>query len=101
MHESQVHAESHPGPRQYLVIAAILTVITIGEIGVFLIESLNSAVMAGILLVLSGIKFAGVVAYYMHLRYDDRRYTLLFVAPFFMMVTIIIALMALFSNLTR
>lgn len=100
MEQHHVSEEHHPGPGLYIKVAAILSVITIIEVLVFYL-SLSPALMAAILLALSGAKFAGVVAYFMHLKFDDRRYTLLFIAPFFLMISILVALLALFQNLTR
>ena len=92
---------AHPTAAVYIRIAVILTIITLGEFGIFYITSLSSAVMTGFILALSSLKFAIVVGYYMHLKFDNWRFTVLFVAPFFIMLSILIVLLALFSSLTR
>lgn len=96
------HAEehSHPGPRQYIVIGAILAVITLIEFGVFYL-SLDPALMTWIILTLSASKFMLVVGYFMHLKFDDARFSALFFSPFVIMISIAVVLMALFFNLTR
>jgi hypothetical protein len=42
-----------------------------------------------------------VVFFFMHLRMDDNRFALLFFAPMVIMVALVIALLALFQNITR
>ena len=91
---------SHPGPMQYIIIGAILAVITLIEFGIFYL-SIDPALMTWIILVLSSSKFLLVVGYFMHLKFDDARFSALFFAPFFIMVSIGVVLMALFFNLTR
>jgi cytochrome c oxidase subunit 4 len=99
-HEAEIHHDNHPGPKVYIIIAVILAGLTGLEVGAFFLE-LSSAVVVAILLLLSFAKFALVVAYFMHLKFDDKRFTSLFVAPFIAMVSIVVALLALFENLTR
>lgn len=91
------HGEhSHPGAKQYLVIAAILTIITALEVAVFYIPALASALLY-ILLVLSAGKFALVVMYYMHLKHDSRIFSGVFFAPMALAVGVVIALIILFK----
>ena len=99
-HNAEAHAD-HPTARTYVIIGAILGVITATEVGVFLVEGINSAVMTFILLGLSLLKFVLVMGWFMHLKADDNRFTLLFVAPAVVMISIAIALLALFGSLTR
>ena len=98
-HEAQAH-DSHPGPRQYVVIGFILAVLTAAEVGAFFLD-LTSAMVVSILLTLSFAKFVIVVAYFMHLKFDDPRFMGLFVIPFVIMISIVVALITLFGNLTR
>ena len=42
-----------------------------------------------------------VVGYFMHLKFDDARFSALFFSPFVIMISIAVVLMALFFNLTR
>ena len=53
--------------------------------------------LVALLLVFSVVKFALVVAFFMHLRYDNKLLTVLFVGPLLIASVIILALMALFS----
>jgi cytochrome c oxidase subunit 4 len=99
-HDTQAHA-GHPTAQTYVVIGIILAVITAVEVGLFLIEGVNSAIMTFMLLGLSLLKFVLVMGWFMHLKADDNRFTLLFVAPAVVMISIMVALLALFGNLTR
>ncbi|HYE89593.1 MAG TPA: cytochrome C oxidase subunit IV family protein [Terriglobales bacterium] len=61
----------HAGLRTYLVVAGILTVVTALEFAVLYIRALTPIVVP-LLLVMSAGKFALVVLFFMHLRYDHR-----------------------------
>ena len=90
---------AHPQARQYMVIAAILTVLTIIEVAVFYIEAIRRGpLLAPILLVLSAVKFALVVMFYMHLKFDPRLFSSLFVGPLLIAAGIIISLLFLFGH---
>jgi cytochrome c oxidase subunit 4 len=89
----------HPKARQYIVIATILTIITVVEVAIFYIEAIKQSPMfVPILLVLSAVKFALVVMFYMHLRFDPRLFSALFVAPLLIATGIIVALLFLFGH---
>jgi caa(3)-type oxidase subunit IV len=49
------------------------------------------------LLIMSAIKFALVVGFFMHLKYDHNIMRSFFIGPLFIAICIILALMALFS----
>lgn len=87
---------AHPPIRAYLVVAAVLAVITAVEISVFYVTWL-ARFLVPVLLVLSAVKFSLVVMFYMHLRFDSRIFTGLFVGPLGIAIAIILALMALFG----
>jgi cytochrome c oxidase subunit IV len=87
--------EAHASTRTYLVIAAILTVITIVEVGVFYIPALH-VILPPTLLLLSAVKFALVVGFYMHLRYDHNLFRAVFMAPLAIATAVIIGLLFLF-----
>lgn len=92
--------DSHPGPRLYITVALILAVLTGIEVGAFFLE-MSSWIVVWILILLSLTKFLMVVFFFMHLRMDDNRFALLFFAPMIVMVSIAVALLAVFQNLTR
>lgn len=70
-------AHAHPTPRDYWLIALILAVITGAEVSVTYIDALDS-VVALLLITMSAAKFAIVVGYFMHLKYEQRIYRNLF-----------------------
>lgn len=70
-------AHAHPTPRDYWLIALILAVITLAEVTVTYIDALDS-VVAPLLITMSAAKFAIVVGYFMHLKYEQRIYRNLF-----------------------
>lgn len=81
-HETE-HKSNHPSFNQYVVIAMILFAITLVEFGIIwdrigIQDDLGSAVTP-ILIGLSAIKFAIVIMYYMHLKFDDRFFGSVFI----------------------
>jgi cytochrome c oxidase subunit 4 len=89
----------HPHARQYMVIASTLTIITIVEVAIFYIQPIKESVMfAPLLLTLSAVKFALVVMFYMHLRFDPRFFSALFVAGLLIATGLIVALLFLFGH---
>lgn len=89
----------HPTAGQYLVVAAILTVLTVLEIAVYYVPSLQS-ILVPLLLILAFFKFVLVAAYYMHLHFDDRVFAVLFIFPLMLATLILASLTMLFSALT-
>ena len=92
---SHTNSQSHPGPKEYIIIGIILAVITAIEVGVFYLQ-LSTLTMSLILIGLSAAKFYLVVMYFMHLKFDDKRFLMLFVAPMIIMVSIMFVLLAVF-----
>jgi cytochrome c oxidase subunit 4 len=76
-HPSVPGERAHPGPRQYVMIAAILAVITAVEVVLFYLK-IPSGALVGSLLVLSIAKFSLVVLWFMHLRFDSLLFRRLF-----------------------
>ena len=94
--QSGEHA--HPGPREYIRIAAILGVITAVEVGVYYSPELRPVIMP-ILLVLSATKFAMVVMFFMHLKFDNRIFSGLFLFGLTAAAFVITAFIVLFHFL--
>lgn len=87
---------SHPGAKLYIIIGVILTVITAVEVAIFYIPALHPA-LTPILLTLSAVKFALVVMFYMHLKFDSRLFSTVFFAPMVLALMVIIGLIMLFK----
>ncbi len=70
----------HPTPRQYVLIAVVLVIITGLEVAAsYLDGDINSNLLIVVLAVLAAIKFFLVVAWYMHLRTDLRIFRRMFI----------------------
>src|SRR5688572_32977833 len=72
----------HPGPKEYVVVAVILAIITTIEVAIYYVPDWVPAFrsfLAPSLLILSAIKFTAVVGWFMHLKFDNRLFTSLFV----------------------
>jgi cytochrome c oxidase subunit IV len=98
-HEMHHGAEGHPPStiRGYVLTGVILTVITVVEL--FLSYSaLPHGLMVSLLILLSAVKFAIVVAIFMHLKFEDRLLTRLFLFGLILAGSILVALLALFWN---
>jgi cytochrome c oxidase subunit 4 len=67
----------HPSERVYITVGAILAVITAVEVFIYYVEAVEDFLVP-MLLVLSTAKFVAVVGYFMHLKFDDRRFTWIF-----------------------
>ncbi|MFN0071209.1 MAG: cytochrome C oxidase subunit IV family protein [Chloroflexota bacterium] len=94
---SETHAgeQAHPGFRTYINIALILTVITAIEVAVYYVDALRPALVP-VLLSLSVVKFVLVVGYFMHLKYDPKLLTGLFVFGLAIAAAVFIGLGGLF-----
>ena len=71
----------HPTPRQYVIIAVILVVITGVEVAAsYLGDGVNTNVLIVFLLSLAFVKFFMVAAWFMHLRTDKPMFARVFTA---------------------
>ena len=86
----------HPTPATYFKIAMILSILTAIEVAIFYVTQLGYAIIP-ILAILSIGKFALVVMYYMHLKFDSKIFSGMFFFGMFVATGVIFALMALFS----
>jgi cytochrome c oxidase subunit 4 len=92
--------EHHPQAPTYIVVAIILTILTGFEIGVFYAPFLQ-AILVPLLIILAILKFILVAAFYMHLHFDSRVFSALFLFPLGLALLIVISLMLLFLYLSR
>jgi cytochrome c oxidase subunit 4 len=71
---------SHPGPRQYVLIAVVLVVLTALEVATSYLEGdVNSNLLIAVLFVMAAFKFFLVAAWYMHMKMDQPFFRRLFV----------------------
>ncbi len=88
----------HASPGFYWAIGGILTVITAVEVAIFYIPSM-APVLVPILLVLSATKFLLVVMFFMHLKFDNRIFSGVFLAGLVLAAFMTVALIVLFKVL--
>ncbi|MEX2156950.1 MAG: cytochrome C oxidase subunit IV family protein [Gemmatimonadales bacterium] len=91
---------THATTGTYLRVAAILVMVTLIEVGIFYVPAFQG-ILVPLLLVLSALKFALVVMFYMHLKFDNRFFTFLFGAPLFLALGVVIGLLFLFYGSVR
>jgi cytochrome c oxidase subunit 4 len=99
-HASLGEVHEHPTWKEYKWVALILTVITVVEVWVYYIPSFVALpIFVPTLLVMSAVKFAIVVMFYMHLKYDHKLFRALFTGPLIIAIVTLIVLMFLFGHL--
>ena len=86
----------HPTPGTYFKVAMTLSAITAIEVGIFYVEDLGHGIIP-VLVVLSGVKFALVAMFYMHLKYDARLFSGFFVGGLVLAVSVGLAMLGLFK----
>ena len=94
--DPQLHERAHPTPLMYVVVGVVLAVVTAVEVWAVYLDALQD-VLVPLLLVLSAMKFALVVLFFMHLKFDSRLFTAMFTGGVVLAVSVSIALMALFK----
>jgi caa(3)-type oxidase subunit IV len=72
-HPVAAEGHAHPGPRQYVLIAMVLVVLTAFEVAASYTD-INSNLLIALLAIMATAKFVLVCAWYMHMKQD---------APFF------------------
>lgn len=98
--EVQHNQHAHPTNRFYLIIGLVLLGLTGLEVVGYLGEErgvLGPGMAATIILILSALKFVLVVALYMHLKFDHKLFTGLFVFPALLATLVICGMIFLFG----
>ena len=95
-HAPTPHSGRHPGPREYIRIAIILGVITAAEVAIYYIEGAKDFLIP-VLFLFSFVKFALVVLWFMHLRFDSRTYARFFVMGLAGAVTLFLIVLLTFQ----
>lgn len=92
IHAGEEHhsSQDHPTPRFLVNIAIVLAIITAVEVALHYIDAVDP-ILVPLLVILSAIKFAWVCWYFMHLKWDNRMLTWIFVAGFFIALAVFIA----------
>src|ERR1043165_1669710 len=103
--EIDIHAmgevHEHPTWKEYKWVALILTLITVVEVWVYYTPFKASPLFTPALLIMSAVKFAIVVLFYMHLKYDHKIFKALFTGPLIIAMSTLIALLLVFGKFAR
>jgi len=100
MREVAHNQHTHPTNRFYLLIGAVLIGLTVLEVVGYLGEEnwgWPQGIAVSFILVLSAAKFLLVVALYMHLKFDHKLFTGIFVFPALLATLVICGLIFLFG----
>ncbi|MCA9916086.1 MAG: cytochrome C oxidase subunit IV family protein, partial [Anaerolineae bacterium] len=81
----------------YFIVFAILAIFTVFEIGTSYLTDLPQVIKIGLLVFLAAVKVGLVLAYFMHLRFDNR----IFVLPVALGVVLIVPLLLIVTLTTR
>src|SRR5207247_485651 len=83
--QAMVHhgEKAHPQSREYVILAIILSVVTAAEVAAWYWEAIRALMIGStvvdllppVLIVMSAFKFALVVMFYMHLKFDHRLFS--------------------------
>jgi cytochrome c oxidase subunit IV len=92
--EADHDATHHASDWLYVQIFVILVMLTAAEVSTYVIELGNALLPA--LIVMMVIKFALVVMFFMHLRFDHKLFSWVFVSGLVLAVLVYIAMLAMF-----
>ena len=96
--ELEPGGHAHPGAKEYVIVAVVLAFLTSVEVAIYYIEAVRPW-LAHLLIILSAAKFFLVAAFFMHLKFDSKLFTSLFVGGIVLAISLGISLLALFHNL--
>lgn len=85
----------HPGPKEYVVVAIALAIVTAFEVAIFYVD-VPRVLFVTLLLVMSAVKFSLVVLWFMHLRFDSRIFRRLFIAGILLAIFVYAIVLAIF-----
>jgi cytochrome c oxidase subunit 4 len=91
--EEHAHADHHPNALEYAQIGLILAVITAAEVGLYYID-MDHSLLVAVLIMLSIAKFAMVVLWFMHLKFDANVFSVLFVSGMALTFAVFIVVIA-------
>ena len=87
--------EHYPSEWEYIKVALVLFLITMGEVGIYYVTGARQAVTT-LMLAMMAVKFSLVALYFMHLRFDSKLFRRLFVTGLILAIAVyIIALTSL------
>ncbi len=90
---------THPGPAEYIKIAVILAIATALEVALYYLEFLPDGLIVGLLMFFMVVKFALVVLWFMHLRFDSILFRRLFVTGIVLAIAVYTVVLLTFGVL--
>jgi cytochrome c oxidase subunit 4 len=97
MHDQ--HAHPVGATKAYWIIGILLILITVIEVSAYFYEDFYGALAVPVVLLVSAIKFILVVMFYMHLKYDSKIFSGIFLFPLALGSLVIIAMILLYHVL--
>jgi len=98
-HPVAAEEHSHPGPRQYVLIAIVLVILTAVEVATSYLEGhVNSNLLIVALSIMAAVKFFLVAAWYMHMKQDSSVFRRLFITGIVLACIVYGILMLFFSS---
>ena len=95
--DTSVTEHKHPGQGKYVLVAVILAIITGIEVLVYYQPSIKPIIVP-VLMAMSAIKFIMVVMFFMHLRYDNRLFSIAFVGGLGLAAAVLVAVLSIFHR---
>lgn len=89
-------ADHHPPPSVYVTVGIILAVITMIEVAIYYVDIAEGMLIA-VLLALSGMKFVMVILWFMHLRFDNKLFSVFFGGAMLLAVALFIVVLTSLS----
>jgi len=89
----------HPGPAQYVMVAVVLAIATMFEVALFYITAIPRTLLIVLLLGFAGFKFALVVLWFMHLKFDSVLFRRVFAGGLTLAFVLYMVVLVIFSSL--
>jgi cytochrome c oxidase subunit 4 len=94
--DAHAGAHDHPSDLKYVKIAIILAVLTAAEVSTYTFD-VTGHLLVAILIPMMIVKFAIVAGYFMHLKFDSKLFTTMFVAGLAFAVAVYCVLLTMFE----
>lgn len=89
----EAHQKTHPSDWTYIKVALLLGALTAVEVSTYYWENASTGALVALLFPLMIIKFGVVIAYFMHLRYDNPLFRRVFI--FGLMLAVVVYVIAM------
>jgi len=92
----------HPGPFEYVMVAVVLSIVTMLEVALYYLAlhvDVPRGLLVAMLLGMGALKFALVVLWFMHLRFDSPLFRRVFTGGLVLAITLYVIVLVIFSSL--